>query len=462
MICPSYLLPIFLCSTISLLPTPERTSVSLDIYNRDLAMVRDTRLTHLREGKTIVEFTGVTQGIFGHTANIRPLKASGEIEQLGLSFNYDLISQEKLLKCYLFQWFSFTADDATYQGVLLAFDDKHLFLKPDSLSNEIHVVERSKLTEMFYPGFPGDLYFQPTLRWEVKASKDIGELPVEISYLTTGITWVCDYRGEMIGQDSLSLSGSFTISNDLQTSFPGAKVSLVVGKPHRSSDPEGTSGGDEVSLPGKGGGASAMASAPERLGELYRYYLPEPVHLEGFQTIQIPFFKEKRIKIERRYFFPHLLDDQTVATQIKFDVSKSLLGETPLPEGDVGIYHRSKGGDLLFAGQDFIPITPFGGSVDLTIGQASDITARRVRVAQSRPTRDTSEETWQIEVVNGRKEAVTVWAEQRVYGYYNIAKAEVDGKSVEPETEESGRLIFPIAAQGSSKSTLTLTLSYGF
>jgi len=449
-------------SLTALLPTPERTAISLDIYNRDLAMVRDTRLTSLSDHVTAVEFTGVTEGIFGHTANVRPLKHSEAIRQTGLTFNYDLISQEKLLQRSLFQWFSFTADDATYQGELLAFDDKHIFLRPDSLSNEIQVVERSKLTEMFYPGFPADLYFRPTLRWGVNVSKDVGELPVEITYLTTGITWLCDYRGEMIGEDSLSLSASFNISNDLQTSFPGAKVSLVVGKPHRSSDPEGTSGGDEVSLPGKGGGTPPAALAPERLGELYRYYLPEPVDLEGFQTIQLPFFSEKRIKIERRYFFPHLLDDQTVASQIRFDLPQSQFGDTPLPEGDIGIYRRSKSGDLLFAGQDFIPITPVGGSVDLTIGQATDITARRMRVAQNRPTRDTSEETWQIEVVNGRREAATVWAEQRVFGIYKVVKAEVDNKAVEPKIEESGRLLLPIATPALSKSTLTLTISYGF
>ncbi len=443
-------------------PTPERTAISLDIYNRDLAMVRDTRVVSLSENTSGVEFTDVTKGIFGHTANIRPLKEVGKIKQLGLSFNYDLVSQEKLLQRYLMNWLSFSDDDATYQGRLLAFDEKHLFLQPDTLDNQIHVVERSKMTEMFYPGFLGDLYFRPTLRWEVEATKDFEKIPVEITYLTSGITWVCDYHGEMIGDDSLVLSANFTISNDLETTFSRAQVTLVVGKPHRSSDPEGTSGGDEISLPGKGGAASTSLAAPERLGELYRYYLPKPVDLAEFQTIQVPFFADKRIKIERRYFFPHLLGDQTVATQLKFDVGQARFGETPLPEGDIGIYRRSKAGDLLFTGQDFIPITPVGGSVDLTIGQASDISARRTRMAQNRPTRDTSEETWQIEVVNGRKEAVTVWAEQRVFGFYKIVKAEVEGKSVEPKTEESGILIFPISAPASSKSTLILTISYGF
>ncbi len=459
---PSFLIPIIIYTSLGALGPSERKSVSLDIYNRDLAMVRDVRIVPLSKGVQTVDFTGITAGIFGHTTAIRPLEAESKIDQKALIFNYDLVSQEKLLRRYFSKWLTFSADDATYQGRLIAIDDKHLFLQPDTLSPAIQVVERSKLTEMFYPGLPEGIFNEPTLRWEVESAKKFEQIPVEISYLTTGVTWLCDYRGEMIGEDSLSLSATFTIANDLSLHFPAAKVSLVVGKPHRSSDPKGTSGGDEVSLPGKGGGAESMAPTAERLGELCRYYLSEPIDLKGYQTIQVPFFSGRGVKIERRYFFPHLLDDQTVAIQIKFDVPASQFGDTPLPEGDVAIYHRSRAGELMFAGQDFIPITPTGGSVDLTLGQASDIAARRIRVAQNRPTRDTSEETWQIEVVNGRKEKVTVWAEQRVFGFYKIVKAEVEGKPVEPTTEESGRLLLPIVSPGFGKSTLILTLSYGF
>jgi len=457
---PYFLTPL-LATLVAFSPTPDRESVSLDIYNRDLAMVREVRLLSLH-GVAACELPGISEGIFGHTANIKPLKYSDKIKTLSLTYKYDLISQEKLLQRYLFQWFSFTADEATYQGRLLAFDDDHFFLQPDTLDNRIHVVERNKLDEMFYPGFPGDLYFRPLLKWEIETSKDLDNVPVEISYLTTGITWMCDYRGEMIGEDSLLLSAGFTISNDLQIPFPNAKVSLVVGKPHRSSDPEGTSGGDEVSLPGKGSRTVPTAISPEKVGELYRYQLEKHVHLDGLQTIQIPFFNDKRIKIEKRYFFPHLLEDQTVATQMRFDLASAIFGETPLPEGDIGLFRRDKEGSLLFVGQDFIPITPSGGSVYLTIGQATDVTARRVRVAQNRPTRDTSEETWQIEVVNGKREAVTVWAEQRVFGIYTLVKAEVDGKSVAPKQEETGRLLLPILAPPLSIAILTLTLSYGF
>lgn len=459
----SAIIPILVCFSLQAFhPTPERTSVAIDIYNRDLAMVSDVRQTWLYDGVVGVEFTDIAEGIFGHTANIKPRKFGDKITIKGLTYNYDLISQEKLLRRYLLSWFTFTADDATYQGRLLAFDDDHLFLQPDTLDNAIHVVKRSKLDEMFYPGFPGDLYFRPTLKWEIDVAMNRHEVPLELSYLTTGITWMCDYRGEFIDEDSLLLSATFTIANDLQISFPNAKVSLIVGKPHRSTDPEGTSGGDEVSLPGKNAPKQAKNSIPEKLGELYRYELENPVHLEGFQTIQIPFFRDKRLKVEKRYFFPHLLDDQTIAAQIRFDVDKAVFGNAPLAEGDIGLYHRTKQGDLLFSGQDFIPITPTGGLVELTVGQAVDLTARRQRIAQNKPTRDTSEETWQVEVVNGGEKPATVWVEQRVFGFYKVVKAEAAGREVIPEVNESGRLLFPVESPGRSKTTLTFTLSYGY
>lgn len=455
------LLPVLTTLSFASPPSPERQAVSLDIYNRDLAMIRDVRTVSLQKGVQEIDFTGVAEGIFGHTAAVRPLEDEKRVATKSLIYNFDLVTHQKLLQRFVGRWISFQADDATYQGRLLALDEGHIFLQPDTLAPAIQVVERSKLTEMFYPSLPEGVFALPTLRWRVESAKRLDDIAVEVSYLTSDITWMCDYRGDLIGDDSLLLNGSFTISNDLPQQFPGANVALVVGKPHRSSDPGGSSGGDEAALPGSGGGKSAGAG-PERLGELYRYTLPDPIDLIERQTIKVPFFAFKQVKVERRYFFPHLLDAQQVAIQLRFEPSAEAFGETPLPEGDIGLYRRRADGGLAFIGEDFIPITPPGGRVELTLGAAPDITARRVRLAQARPTRDSSEETWRVEVVSSRAQAVVVWVEQRVYGYYTLVKAVVDTTAVSPTTEESGRLLFPVTVPAGGKAVLTFALSFGY
>lgn len=442
-------------------PPNLRASVSLDIYNRDLALVRDVRVIDLAEGDGEADFVAIANGIFGHTVRVDLEKPSKGLETRELSYNFDLLSLDKLTEKYLGRWFSFQAGDSEIAGRLLSMDEKHLFLQPDTNDNAIRVVERSKLTELTCPTLPEGLFTRPTIRWKYHSDKSRIAYFVELSYLTSDVNWYCDYRGELVGDDQMLLSANFTIANDLPIDFPDAKVSLVVGKPHRSTDPEGRVTEDRVedaagkSVPPKGDGA-------ERVGEFYRFPLPRPINLALHQTIQTPYFPAVKVKCEKRYFFPHLLDAEQVLVQMRIDDVASATGSAALPEGDIGLYRRTSDGDLTFIGEDQVPITPAGSRLDLTIGAAPDISARRVRLSQMRPTRDTHEETWQVNVVNARKEPVRVWVEQRAFGYFEVTKSEVNGKPVPPVVVEAGKLHFPVDVPASGSAELLVTLSYGF
>lgn len=442
-----------------------QNQVSLDVYNRDLACVKDIRIVSLEKGEGSLDFTGVADGMFAHTAQVRLVEKSDRVATRELTFNYDLVNLEKLMLRYIGKWFSFQSDETTYQGRLLSFDDKHLFLQPDTTDAAIQVVERSNLKEMFYPGVPEGLFTQPTLTWRYTSDKAFKDIPVEISYLTTDVTWMCDYRGELTSDTSLVLSSSFVITNDLPLPFAQAKISLVVGKPHRSDDPKNSGAGEQVAEPGVSAGKGTQLA--EKIGELYRYELPAPVNLFAHQTVQVPFFNGKKIKVEKRAEFPHLLDEQQVLNKIRFVYKRELTGDAALPEGDFDLYRRTKTGDLTFIGEDFIPITPAGGNVTITLGPTPDVTARRTRMAMTRPSRNAKGETWQVELTNGRSDPVTVLVEQRAFGYFTLsdvaAKDHKDATiSVTPVTEEAGRLLFPVAVPSEGKATLTFTLNFGY
>ncbi|MBM3327891.1 MAG: hypothetical protein FJY67_00270 [Calditrichaeota bacterium] len=447
----------------SLKGAPEST-VAIDIYNRDLAQVRDTRQVDLVRGSQTIDFTGIAPGIFGHTANVVPSGRGGEnIRTLSLAYHYDLVSQEKLMDRYRGQWFSFSADDATYAGRLLRFDATHLFLQPDTGDVIVQVVERGKLKEMFYPRLPDGLYTRPTLRWEVNAAQGVKGRLVEISYLTTGITWMCDYRADL-SDETLSLSANFTIANDLELDLEDATVTLVAGKVHRSDDPEGGSGDEASEGREKFGRPEAAAQVSgERFDEYYRYTLPRPVSLSAGQTLQVPAFEPVVFKYERRYLFPHLLDSREVRVKVSFQ-SGAGTGKSarPLPEGDVGFYRRDNSGALIFAGQDFLPGTPAGGTIELDLGGAFDLTARRTRLTQSRPTRDRHSETWRVDLRNGGAREAVVHVEQRIYGYATVESAEAGGHSVEPIREASDRVLFPVPVPAGSAVALTFTISFGY
>ncbi len=105
-----------------------RQSVSLDIYNRDLALVQDVRVVSLEKGTGALDFVEIAGGIFGHTSVVQPLEKGDRISTRDLTFEFDLVNLDKLMNRYIGKWFSFQSDDATYQGRLLSFDDKHLIL----------------------------------------------------------------------------------------------------------------------------------------------------------------------------------------------------------------------------------------------------------------------------------------------------------------------------------------------
>jgi len=430
-----------------------REQISLEIYNRDQALVREVRRVDLDKGSSSVDFHHIADGIFGHTAAIRALDNDARLTTTQLAYNYDLVNEDKMLQRYVGRWFSFATEDADYHGRLLQFDSTNLFLQPDTTDPMVEVVARGKLTEMFYPRIPEMLFTRPTLRWMVNSEKRNRDLAVEISYLTSDVTWMCDYRGEVIAGDSLLLSGNFTISSDLPLDFPKAQVTLVAGWTNRSEDPDG---GDNAAS------FTTRETQPDaRLFEYHRYPLEQPVDLFGGQTIQAPFFTERRIKAERRFVLPHTLESDQVMVEMKF-INGAIGAGTPLPEGDIGLYQRTPDGGLSFVGEDFIEATPAGGDVKIQVGVAFDITARRTRVAQARPERDKHQETWQVELTSGRDQPATVNVEQRVYGYYTVTQAQVGDKPVEFKAEEAGKIVFPVAVPAWGKVVLEFTISYGY
>ena len=429
-----------------------RERIHLEIYNRDQALVREVRRVDLDKGSDTVDFHHIASGIYGHTTAIRPLDDDIRLTTAQLAYNYDLVSEDNLLQRYIGRWFAFATEDADYHGRLLHFDATHLFLQSDTTDPGVTVILRSKMTEMFYPSLPEMVYTRPTLRWMVEADKRYRDLPVEISYLTSDVTWMCDYRGELLSGDSLSLSGTFTISSSLPLDFPAAQVTLVAGWTNRSED--------------AGGGSAASATARDtpsgdRLFEYHRYPVAQPVDLFGGQTIQVPFFTERRVKAERRFVLPHLLDEDRVMVEMKF-VNGAAAAGIPLPEGDVGLYQRTGDGDLSFIGEDFIDATPAGGEVKLQAGVAFDITARRLRTAQARPERDRHQESWEVELTSGREQPALVNVEQRVYGYYTVTEASVGDKPVEFKAEEAGKISFPVELPARSKAVLKFTITYGY
>lgn len=431
----------------------DRISIGLDIYNRDQALVREIRHVDLNKGVNHIDFRQISPSIYGHTAFVTPLKHEKHLTLLSLSYRYELFDPEKYLSNRLGKWVSLDIDDELVEGILVYFNEFDLFLQRDSTSKTITVSDRGDITE--YDSLLPGVVMTPTLRWEVESSKNLTDLPVELSYLTDDIAWTCDYRAELVKDDEIRLSGFFSLDNGLMVDFPQAEIALIAGKSHRSND---KIKGEVSADPGSG----AKPDKQERLFEFYRYPIERKIDLMGDMTMQIPFFSLDEVEVERRFIVPHILEGDEVRTKLRFLNDRASGIGKPLPAGDIGVYRRTDGKSLSFIGEDRIPATPVGSMVEIDVGTAFDLTARRIRLAQARPERNRHEETWQVELSSGRSEDATVYVEQRVFGYYDLTRAEVNGNPIEHEVKAANLLIFPVKVPAGENAKLSFTLTYGY
>src|SRR2546426_8766777 len=125
-----------------------------------------------------------------------------------------------------------------------------------------------------YDGVPANLRDRPTLVTELLSAR-AGAQPLELSYLSGGLSWKADYVAELNGADSaLDLNGWVTLTNTSGTAYPSAKLQLVAGDINRVRDELRQAAG----LAGRMAQADAPASgmAQEARFEYPLYTPPRP------------------------------------------------------------------------------------------------------------------------------------------------------------------------------------------
>ena len=162
-------------------------------------------------------------------------RARGCIEQ---SFEFDLISTEKLLSRYLDR--EITVEQPRGQGVGVASPAPSsalsgLILK--AADGSVTVVNGYSARDAS-PSLPGGLISRPTLVWDIDSGK-AGAHDARIAYQTGGVTWWSDYnliysRARTPATVPLDVGAWVTIINQSGATFEDAKLKLIAGDVHRA------------------------------------------------------------------------------------------------------------------------------------------------------------------------------------------------------------------------------------
>jgi len=240
-------------------------------------------------------------------------------------------------------------------------------------------------------------------RWLIRSEVN-DQVPFEITYFTSGLSWRAFYTGTLAKDEkTMELKGYVRLANNSGEEYENARTRLLVGKVHlldriaelaRRKYPYNRPG-----LLREQWGAFKAEEAPaafgravdkgavELLAELARkpkeikkeglseYFL---YTIEGTETIPDKWGKRllsleaEDIKVESLYKYD---EDRWARQTVRFlsfaNDRKHNLGQTPIPNGDVRIYRAADdSGHLCYIGGTSIKYVPVNEQVDLNLGPA--------------------------------------------------------------------------------------------
>ena len=217
---------ILLCATLA--RAADMPGLSVTIYNADQALVDDVRRIDIAAGRQRLELKDVSSAIRPETVTLTGTGLS-VVEQ---NFDFDLLTPQKMMEKAVGQQVQIvrtnpgngaqTTETATVlsanEGVILKIGDRIEVLRDDGIP-----------TRVIFGGVPITLRARPTLSVTVD-SDHAGPRLIDLSYLTTGLSWKADYVAlfdDAAGK--LDLQGWITLTNQSGSGFENADTQLVAG-----------------------------------------------------------------------------------------------------------------------------------------------------------------------------------------------------------------------------------------
>jgi len=253
-----------------------------------------------------------------------------------------------------------------------------------------------------------ELTYPPRVRnlglWSIK-SEVSGKVPVEITYLTSGLTWRAFYMGTLTEDEkTMRLQGYVRVTNNSGEDYGNAQTRLIVGKVHildRIADlaRRQHAYGSPIQSPrpmsglasGRPSGMLMKAKAPmlkmarasaavkevkkEGLSEYFLYTIAGTETIANGWSKRLPSFDVDEVAVINLYKYEERRYRQRVMRFLSFkNDTEHNLGETPIPGGLLKVY---RGVDdeqhLAYTGQSSFKYIPVDEDVELNLGAVSDV-----------------------------------------------------------------------------------------
>ncbi len=442
----------------------QQTSMEVTVYNSDLGLVKDTRQLMLPLGQGQLHFMDVASSVMPVTVKVRAVGITNGLHVLEQNYEYDLMSHEKVLDKYIGK----TIKIINWNE----YQDRQDIVEATLLSNEGQIYKISDEIYLGHPGtkvvpeIPENLISKPTLSWIYQNDFPDAQ-QIEVSYLTSGISWDADYVLLVSADDKIAdLSGWVTVQNQSGASYENAQLKLVAGQVNRVQR-----------APGRNVLAKdlryAEAAAQQEFGEqsffeYHLYDLKRKTTIKNNQSKQISLLEASGISLEKEYvlmgnngyFYQpmnYLLPKQPVQVYMKFVNSKTNHLGMPIPAGTVRLYKEDSAKSRQFIGEDRVAHTPLDEKIRLKIGEAFDVVAERKQIDFKQVTTRHTESEWEITLSNRKDENIKVTVLEPISGDWEILKS---SHPAVPESAFTIRFDVSIPKQSQIKVNYRVVVKY--
>lgn len=470
----------------------ERTMVDLTIYNQNLSLIREERPFSLPRGMSQVVVPDIPATIDGTSVHFMSLTDPLSVRVLEQNYQYDLVSQARLLERYIgkqVEWVRVdpsTNKEYSVFGRLLStgyaqqagYGTVGAYVGIGGMVAEINgKIELNPGGRMVLPALPDGLVLKPQLSWLVSNTRE-GNHRAEISYLAGGLSWSCNYVALLGNSDAaLDLTGWVTLTNTSGTSFKNAGLKLVAGDVNVVQNQFGGA------LKAMRSDVAEDAAAPQfrqtNLFEFKLYSLQRRTDVGDNETKQIELVSGSGVSAKKTFIYDGMADqwrsffrnyayrsqgstgqqsNPKVGVYVTFkNAEKSGLG-IPLPKGKVRVYKRDDDGKEQFIGEDEIDHTPKDEEVKLYLGNAFDLVGERAQKDfKTSANGRVVEETIEIKVRNHKEDAADV----QVYEHpWRWSQWEIVASNVEWTKVDQSTLKFPVRVAASGEKAVKYTIRY--
>jgi hypothetical protein len=406
----------------------EQVGVEVTVYNNNLGLVKDTRKIELPEGQGELRFMDVASHIMPATVHAKSVNQPKDFTIMEQNYEYDLIDAAKLLDKYvgkkikIIDWNKFQDRKETVDATLLSNNKGPIY----KINDEIYIGHPGY---QVLPKLPENLIAKPTLTWLYRNGSGKAH-DLEVSYLTENIDWKADYVVVINKDDkSADVSGWVTLDNNSGATYKDARLKLVAGEVRRVEKKIYRK--DAVAREALPAQAPQFEEKP--FFEYHIYDMQRKTTLKDRQTKQISLLDSFGAGISKEFLVYGIKSHYTrqyrennpkqpVNVLIKFKNSKENKLGMPLPAGIMRLYKQDHDGSRQFIGEDRIEHTPKDEEVKLKIGEAFDVTARRIQTEFKEVSSKLYESAWEITVRNHKDSEVSVGIVEPLFFNWEILK----------------------------------------